>query len=78
MKGVCHVKCKSTKIYLKRVSLVNQRIAEANKYVQEINKWAKEHGADTESFTWENDVLDGCPKAQGMYEEGMQKYFEEL
>ena len=43
-----------------------------------INKWAKEHGADTESFTWENDVLDGCPKAQGMYEEGMQKYFEEL
>ena len=51
---------KVPKYISKKVSLVNQRIAEANKYVQEINKWAKEHGADTESFTWENDVLDGC------------------
>jgi hypothetical protein len=69
---------KVPKYISKKVSLVNQRIAEANKYVQEINKWAKEHGADTESFTWENDVLDGCPIAEGMYEEGIQKYFEEL
>ena len=51
-------------------------VSRAERDVQE--KFLLRNGADTESFTWENDVLDGCPIAEGMYEEGIQKYFEEL